>query len=364
MRSHCDDLYDSLPAREAGGRLHPRRHAWDDRHRPEPHHSVQTRRDFLISTAALGLASPASRGALTAPMRVPVWVDGRGPYSFIVDTGASRSALAAHCMTELPRSTRTEDLIRLHTQTGSVDVPSVAISSMSTAAGAAPGLRRLPVLPRQALVSADGLLGADALAGTLLRLDFVAGTAELSAPSSAAPSSSSPSPASAQASTQTRAHDGSGSTHGRWRVRPPVEAPVSFDAVGRALVDTRIGRGTVRALVDTGAQRSIAAPGLALLEPATAGASGEAIDSGLRGAAGSLLTAIEATLPALRIGARRWPAGPVLVAPLPAVAPPAPGVAVETLLLLGLDRLAALEWLVLDYARARLVLSPLRDGRG
>lgn len=295
---------------------------------------MQTRRDFLIATAALALAAPGARGALPAPLRVPVWIDGRGPFSFILDTGASRTALAAHCLAELPRSTRPEERVRLQTQTGSIDVPTVAIASLSTTAGAAPGLRRLPVLPRQTLVSADGLLGVDALAGNLLRIDFVEGSVDLSA---SAPSRS------------------------RSRL---VEVPVTFDTVGRALVDARLGRDTVRALIDTGAQRSIAAPGLGPLQPAIAGAPGETTDPGLRGAAGPLLSASEAMLPALRIGARRWPAGPVLVAPLPAVAPPAPGVAVETLLLLGLDRLAALEWLVLDYARARLTLSPLRAGRG
>ena len=306
------------------------------------------------AAAASAANAAANSPPLPMPLRLPVWIDGRGPLSFIVDTGASRTALAAHCLPELPRSTLREQQLRLQTPAGSVDVPTVAITGLRAGDGADAvqlAARRLPGLPRQALTRADGLLGADAMVGASLVLDFVAGSASLGM------------------------HAPQRQALARRGAARAVEVPVQLDGVGRAFLSVDVGDRRVRAMLDTGALRSIASaellpasadPARRVAEPPTPSNATSASPPALRSATGTLLQADEAMLPAFRLGTRRWPAGPVLRAPLPDAAlaavgePRGPGEGRETQLLLGLDRLAALEWLVLDYARARLLLSPLR----
>jgi predicted aspartyl protease len=109
--------------------------------------------------------------ANTSLVLVPVYVNGRGPYRFLLDTGASHSILAVHVADALEiRPGRTEELITAggpvrvtlrnveKLQIGSVrmDRQPVAVADLAL-------LRRLGV---------DGILGGDRLKSFNLYIDY------------------------------------------------------------------------------------------------------------------------------------------------------------------------------------------------
>lgn len=107
-------------------------------------------------------------GELTNRMTVPVSVDGRGPFDFIVDTGAERSVLSRELATSLDLQPGAR--ARLFDFTGAsavntVKVPSLSAGTLSTAAMEAPSLA-------MANIGAQGLLGIDALQGHKVVIDF------------------------------------------------------------------------------------------------------------------------------------------------------------------------------------------------
>ncbi|WP_293990341.1 retroviral-like aspartic protease family protein [Sphingomonas sp.] len=110
----------------------------------------------------LGFADRASR------MTVPVSVDGKGPYAFIVDTGAERSVVSRELADTLGLDAGAR--ARLFDFAGSstvntVKVVSLTAGSLSTSAIEAPALSA-------ANLGASGMLGIDALQGHRVIVDF------------------------------------------------------------------------------------------------------------------------------------------------------------------------------------------------
>ncbi len=102
-------------------------------------------------------------------MVTPVMVNGHGPFRFIVDTGANRSALS-------PRVAAALGLIAtgsaaVHSIHQVVEAPVVDVQSISYG-----GLRfassSLPVLEGVFLGGEDGLMGIDGMRGQRMRMDF------------------------------------------------------------------------------------------------------------------------------------------------------------------------------------------------
>lgn len=98
----------------------------------------------------------------------PVRVEGRGPFQFVVDTGANRSVVSLELARELGLSIAGE--VELHGIAGVERVPTAHVGRFDVAGILTRGLA-MPVLPRWRL-GADGLLGLDALAGRMVELDF------------------------------------------------------------------------------------------------------------------------------------------------------------------------------------------------
>jgi predicted aspartyl protease len=287
----------------------------------------RSRRRFLASAALWALAPraatlSASRGV--RPLTIPVWIDGRGPFEFIVDTAATHTAIASHVPPQLSRTAeRAGANLRIEALSGSIDVPTIVVEAFR-AGEREFGPRSLALLPRHALRSADGLLGQDAFGDAALALDFAANRAALRAA-------------------------GAGSADPR-RIR----VPMLRDHSSRACLTVTHAAGRVRALVDTGALRSVAWSGLHGVRVAPRRAPHED-HVPLTGADGSPLSATEAELPTLRVGSIRWPAGPGLLVES--------GEGRPEPLLLGLDRLSQLDRLTLDYAASTIELNPRRAGR-
>jgi predicted aspartyl protease len=156
-----------------------------------------SRRGFIGSGTALALAPPALAQTLAPPppgapvddaariaaeddaaehMTVPVMIAGKGPFRFVVDTGADRSVIA-------------DDLaMRLGLVKGDdVTVQGVVRSYVSRFVAVA-DLRfgsvekrnlSLPILPRS-FMRADGYLGLDAIDGSRVTLDFKSRSLQIS----------------------------------------------------------------------------------------------------------------------------------------------------------------------------------------
>lgn len=130
-------------------------------------------------TAPPPAATPAAAGATQAEdisgwedvarrMSVPVRVNGRGPYRFIVDTGADTSVVSRELAAELGLADGRPQ--RVHSVFGAEVTPAAQVASLEVGARRLTGLQ-LPVLA-QANLGAEGILGLDALADQRVVLDF------------------------------------------------------------------------------------------------------------------------------------------------------------------------------------------------
>lgn len=121
--------------------------------------------------------SPVSRDtiALTADpdrrMTVKVLLDGKGPYSFIVDTGAQRTVVSSELAAML--ALRSAGPARLHSVTGSERVSLVHIETLDIDRYRSTALRAPTITA--ANLGAQGLIGVDSLQKQRVTLDFRSG---------------------------------------------------------------------------------------------------------------------------------------------------------------------------------------------
>ncbi|NEX93362.1 retropepsin-like aspartic protease [Caulobacter sp. 17J65-9] len=108
-------------------------------------------------------------------MTGPVRVNDRGPFNFVVDTGANRSVIAEERAAEL--GLPPAGLVSLHGIGGVETVPTVLVDRFEVGALTTRALR-MPVLPRRRL-GVDGLIGLDALDKRLVEMDFRRGRLRL-----------------------------------------------------------------------------------------------------------------------------------------------------------------------------------------
>jgi len=104
----------------------------------------------------------------TSRMTVPVQVDGKGPYAFIVDTGAERSVMSKELADTLGLDAGQRARLVDFAGAGMVDtvkVPSLSAGSLRTTRLEAPSLA-------EANLGASGMLGIDALQGHRVVIDF------------------------------------------------------------------------------------------------------------------------------------------------------------------------------------------------
>ena len=105
-------------------------------------------------------------------MTVPVSVIGRGPYRFLVDTGAERTIISRQLATELQLQSGRNTI--LHSVVGvndvrTVQIPRLQVSTKTMSVNNAPALEAINI-------GADGMLGIDSLRSQRVLFDFKAGT--------------------------------------------------------------------------------------------------------------------------------------------------------------------------------------------
>jgi len=101
-------------------------------------------------------------------MTVEVLVNGRGPYRFLVDSGADTSVVGLRIARDLQLPVGAP--IILHGMTASAEVPTVLVDGLSLGQSTIRDLR-LPALREQDL-GGEGLIGIDALVQQRLMMDF------------------------------------------------------------------------------------------------------------------------------------------------------------------------------------------------
>lgn len=251
----------------------------------------------------------------------PVYVNGQGPFRFMVDTGANRSVLSPHLAQRLAIDVTTAPHQLVHGVTGAEDAPVVNAGELRFGRVVRRGLA-MPVLSNHIHANTDGMLGADQMVGARLTIDFRHDRIEISDDAQrAAPST--------------------------YTVMP---AQMRFGQL--PLVTARIGRVNVRAVIDTGAERSIGNSALRrALEANRARLQSEGM-TWVSGAVGADALAELVWAPHLELAGVAIERLPILFADTHFFS--IWDLEEEPALLIGMDVLGQLDALVIDYRRKQV----------
>jgi predicted aspartyl protease len=165
-------------------------------------------------------------------MTLPVWIDGRGPFQFVVDTGADRTVISSSLALRLGLPPGPE--LTVHSIAGSMPAPTRRVKSLRFGKIELRDLTT-PILSAVNL-GADGLLGVDALQGRTVFMDFRKGELTVQRPIAR-----------------------------NMRARAPNEAIITAaTAFGRlTVIDTRVEGVRATAFMDSGGGVTIGNPALA-----------------------------------------------------------------------------------------------------
>jgi predicted aspartyl protease len=174
---------------------------------PEATYAIPTRRDRV------------------GRIMIPVRVNGRGPFQFVLDTGANTTVLAPQLAEALGLKVDLDQLVTMSGVTGSLPVPTAEVERVE--AGAIRLEKRRLAVAQASLVGTDGVLGVDGLEDKLVLADFAHDRIEV---------------------LDARRH----------RSAPGLRRIQARTRFGRLLViDVWIGRNKVKAVIDTGGQRTL-----------------------------------------------------------------------------------------------------------
>ena len=156
-----------------------------------------------------------------------VKVNGKGPFRFVIDTGASRSTLAPHLARSLALKPSVGRNVMLNGVTGAAEVPTVAVDSIEIGA-----LRfekqDLPVIFTSIMGNADGILGVAGFQDQRIDVDFKRDRVSVL------------------------------ESNGKRPHYSMVTARATRNANGLMIVEVRVGRRIrAKAVIDTGAERSL-----------------------------------------------------------------------------------------------------------
>jgi predicted aspartyl protease len=156
----------------------------------------------------------------------PVMINGQGPFRLIVDTGASHSTVSPQLAQTLGLEPSDEVPILVNGITGTARVASVPIAQLDVGDLVFRSIR-VPVVWAPLMAGADGILGVAGLKDELISVDFIRNRVTISrSPRNTAPK-------------------------GFMRI------PAIRMQSGLLVIDARVGGVRARAVVDTGAERSL-----------------------------------------------------------------------------------------------------------
>lgn len=278
-------------------------------------------------------APPADDAVYAIPTRkdrigrvlAPVHVNGQGPFKFIVDTGANSSVASPRLAAALGLTPQTDaGRFVVHGVTGSIEAATIPVATFRADTMLQTNLR-MPVMDGGILAGADGVFGVDALAGRRLVVDFRNDRIEIG-----------------PATRRMTAPDA---------IR--LKGKLRFGAL--FLTRAEVGGVSVAAVIDTGAERSIANPALLAALRARAAPMTEVGEVAFTGATGVYMQGRLIYLPPLNVS------GVLQIMEMPTIVADAHvfsvwGLANEPALLVGMDVLGQADLLAIDYKRAEMQL--------
>ena len=252
-----------------------------------------------------------------------VFINGRGPYHFLVDTGAERTLIAQELAAQLalPRGEKVMVQGIIRGQVANL----VNIERLEIGGLVCPGLD-VPVLPR-AMLEVDGYLGLDVLDGRRVILDFRARTLTV---------------------TQPQGFFASLWNHGNEAVVPTLGSSGRLRAI-----DCLVDGVRAAAFVDTGAEVSVSNPALyRLLQQRAANRQVVRGTVGLYGVTGGRIIGIDTNVEEIRLGRLQLTYTSLVVAGLEVF--DLWGLRQEPALLFGMDSLRRFTRVSIDYGRKEL----------
>lgn len=255
----------------------------------------------------------------------PVAVDGSEPLRFILDTGANRSAVSASTAARLGLVPDDSAPVQVHGITGSAVLPTVWVDQMRAGELVLQG-RRLPVLPEAVFAGADGILGIDSLQDARIEVDFESDRVTI---------------------TQSRSR----------RAAPGyLVIPAHIRHGGLLFVKARVGRIRVKAVLDTGAERSLGNEALRDSLVLRTKKLGEETRSTVIGATPQLASGTSFKAPSIFMGGARLDDLVVTFGDLHVF--DIWSLDQEPAMIIGMDLLGTLRQFVVDYPRREFHLKP------
>jgi len=202
----------------------------------------------LMAVSAQGASLPSSPPATAVPAQIGpeyaiptspdrigrlvarVMIDGRGPYRFLVDSGANHTAIAASLVSRLNLKLDEDARLIVHGIAGSLQAPTVVIGRLQSGALRMRNLR-LPVLNGPLMADIDGILGIDGLADSSMTADFARDRLVIAG--------------------------ANGGVTGA-----EVSMPAHLISRHLFVIDCEVGTVPVKAIIDTGSQRTLGNPAL------------------------------------------------------------------------------------------------------
>jgi predicted aspartyl protease len=248
----------------------------------------------------------------------PVEINGRGPFRFILDTGANRSAMSAATAAALGLVPDADAKMSVHGITGSAVLPVVKVQTFR-AGDLVFEHQRLPVLPSAVFGGVDGILGIDCLQFARVEVDFERDSVTI------------------RRSTGKRAPSGY------------LVVPARLKHGGLLLVDGKVGKVPVQAIVDTGAERSLGNEALREALVLRSRDPQEGVATTVIGATPQLAEGTSFVAPAIAIGGARLTNLTVTFSDLHVFK--VWSLLDEPAILIGMDLLGRLQQFVVDYRR-------------
>jgi predicted aspartyl protease len=161
---------------------------------------------------------------------VPVMVNGRGPFRFILDTGANATVISPHLANLLGLPVDTSRTVVMNGVTGGMIVPTASVDSIETHGLALEG-QRLAVSDASG-IGTDGVLGVDALWHKVVLVDFNSDSVRVYEASAHRPSDA------------------------------LTRLPAKLRLGNLLMVDALVSTHKIKAIIDTGGQRTLGNPAL------------------------------------------------------------------------------------------------------
>ena len=278
------------------------------------------REEVVVQAPEPRFVAPTQRDKI-GRIWAPVFLNGRGPYRLVLDTGASDSAIIAPVAVALGLTPDSSHAVLLRGVAGSEIVPTVRVDSL-TVGDLELASVTLPIIA-DALGGADGVLGASGLADKRVEIDFL--------------------------------HDriAIARSHGQSAPIGFVTLPIERTGPGLLMVRGSVDQVRVHAVIDTGAQRSIGNDALraALVSRHVQGTPDQIFDVTTAVRSGEMFVSPPIVLGGCEIRGARITYGEVHIFEHWHLTH-------EPAILIGMDALGLLDALIIDYRRRELELRP------